>query len=98
MLLEFGPTYELTQSLVTSKLNNDGTALQDQSDPTLPAGTRFVVFDWNEWEPYSKELKNIGKNPNFYAIKLEAEVHGSSKYLALAHRLERDSKLIQKPE
>ncbi len=91
-MLEFGPTYELTSPLIVSKLNTAGIDLEDQSDPPLPIGTKFIVFDWNEWYPYSEQLKKIKANPHFYAIELEQEILGSKKYLALAHRLEADSR------
>jgi hypothetical protein len=90
-MLEFGPTYELTKPVITSMLNSANTDLEDASDPALPAGTRFTVFDWNEYYPYSEPLKKIGANPHFYAIRLE---HGSGQYLVLAHRLEQDSRKV----
>jgi hypothetical protein len=90
-MLEFGPTYELTQPVITSMLNGAATDLEDGSDPALPAGTRFTVFDWNEWDPYSGPLKKIGADPHFYAIRLE---RGCGQYLVLAHRLELDSRRI----
>jgi hypothetical protein len=93
-MLEFGPTYELTKSLITSKRNRVGTDLKDGTDPALPAGTRFTVFDWNEWSPYSEQLKLTGKDPQFYAIRLEDEFAGSQRYLALGHRLEQDSRQV----
>ena len=93
-MLEFGPTYELTKSLITSKLNRSSTELQDSTDPALPVGTRFTVFDWNEWAPYSEQLKLAGKDPHFYAIRLQDEFAGSRQYMALAHRLEQDSRQV----
>ena len=92
-MLEFGPTYKLTKPVITSKLNSAATDLEDASDPALPVGTRFTVFDWNEWQPYSTELKRIGANPNFYAIRLENSPPRTGQYLVLAHRLEHDSQL-----
>jgi hypothetical protein len=92
-MLEFGPTYELTADVITSKLNAAATALEDDSDPPLLRGTRFIVFDWNEWHPFSGPLKSIGVNPNFYAIRVEGSPAGTRQYLVLAHRLERDSRL-----
>jgi hypothetical protein len=93
-MLEFGPTYELTKSPITSKLNRSGVELEDSIAPALPVGTRFTVFDWNEWEPYSEQLKLAGKDPYFYAIRLQDEFAGSRQYLALAQRLEQDSRQV----
>jgi len=90
--LEYGPTYELTKEVITSKLNSAAIGLEDNSDPALPAGTQFTVFDWNEWRPYSEELKKIGANPKFYAIRLNCVPADTSQYLVLAHRLEQDSR------
>lgn len=80
MRLEYGPTYELTQPLITSKLNSAGADLEDDGDPMLPAGTRFIVCDWNSWAPgYSEQLKKIGKDPYFYGIELKTSVHGAKR-------------------
>ncbi|MFN0104324.1 MAG: hypothetical protein ACKV2U_19835, partial [Bryobacteraceae bacterium] len=85
-MLEFGPTYKLRRPLIASRLKNDNSGLLDDVDPSLPAGTRFTVFDWNEWEPYSSKLAKAELKSTFYGIKLESEFQGVTKYLALAHR------------
>jgi hypothetical protein len=95
-MLEFGPTYELAKSIITSKLNSAGTDLEDDADRVLLAGTRFTVFDCDEWHPYSDTLKCRGANPHFYAIHLEDASLCPSEYLVLAHRLEQDSQRVKK--
>jgi hypothetical protein len=93
-MLEFGPTYELTRSTITSRLNSAGTELEDNGHPVLLIGMRFTLFDWNEWEPYSTPLKEIGENCHFYAIRLERAFCGSDEYLVLADRLEQGCRRV----
>ena len=94
-MLEFGPKYRLTTPLIASKLKADNSDLLDDVDPTIPGGTVFTVFDWNDWEPYSAQLRSAALQSHFYGIELESEFQGTRKYLALARRLENDCVQVQ---
>ena len=87
-MLEYGPTYELTKSVITSKLNSAGD-LEDDTDPTLPVGTRFTVHDRNKWDPYS------ANDRYFYVIRVKNASGEYSEYKVLAHRLEQDSQKLE---
>jgi hypothetical protein len=89
-VLQYAPTYQLTEPTIVSVLTGDD---QLGCDRILRAGTRFAVLRCYAGLPCAPELERLGTNPKFYKIHLASLPAEPDEYLVIAHLLEQNSRV-----